>query len=54
MPFRGIIMYIAQKSNERPTVYVKYSDLILQYLVQRVTVMLYALRGKVALFIHTS
>ena len=38
MPFRGIIMCLAQKSSEKPTVYAKYSDLILQCLVQAVTV----------------
>jgi hypothetical protein len=37
MPFKGIIMCLAQKSNEKPTVYTKYSDLILEYLVQAVT-----------------
>jgi hypothetical protein len=39
MPFKGIIICLAQKSNERPTAYAKNSDLILQYLVQAVTVL---------------
>lgn len=40
MPFGGIIMCLAQKSKDRPTVYANYSDLILQQLVPAVIIVL--------------